>query len=166
MRLSGTKIAFANFGLHVSDGRAAFRRAKPTARQEGALPTKTDCRVVDTRARGLDDRLVSCTGVDRISANQAPHVLEKTLLACSVEGAIDSRVIATGRNQWLRTSWHQRGNANVSDEHHWGIATSKCSRIRCADVAARSAGAERSTIPMGDRWQASNHRFPPHAEPR
>jgi len=72
-------------GLDVSDGRAAFRRAKP-ARQEDALPTKTDCRVVYTRARGLDDRLVSCIGLDRLPAGQAPRVLEKTRLAGSVNG--------------------------------------------------------------------------------
>jgi hypothetical protein len=80
-------------GLHVSDGRAAFRRAKP-ARQEDALPTKTDCRVVDTRAHGLDDWLVSCTGLDRLPADQTPHVLEKSLLACSVEGTIESSSVS------------------------------------------------------------------------
>ena len=152
--LAGMISRLRVLGLDVSDGRAAFRRAKP-ARQKGALPTKADGRVVYTRARRLDDRLVSCIGLDRLPVGQAPHVLEKTLLACSV-GAIESRVIATGRNQWLHTSWHQRGNANVSD--HWGIATSKCSCIRCADVAARSAGAKKSTIPMGGRWQARNRR--------
>ena len=65
-------------GFHVCDGRAAFRRAKP-ARQKGALPTKADGRVVYTRARRLDDRLVSCIGLDRLPVGQAPHVLEKTL---------------------------------------------------------------------------------------
>ena len=62
-------------GLDVSDGRAAFSRAKP-ARQEDALPTKANCRVVDTRARGLDDRLVSCTGLDRLPVDQAPGFLK------------------------------------------------------------------------------------------
>ena len=80
-------------GLDVSDGRAAFSRAKP-ARQEDALPTKTDCRVLDTRARGVDDGLVSCISLDRLPADQAPHVLEKTLLACSVEGTIDSSSVS------------------------------------------------------------------------
>ena len=78
-------------GLDVSDGRAAFSRAKP-ARKEDALPTKIDCRVVDTRAHGLDDWLVSCTGLDCLPADQAPHVLEKTLLACSVEGQLSRRL--------------------------------------------------------------------------
>ena len=63
-------------GLDVSDGRAAFRRAKP-ARQKGALPTKADGRVVYTRARRLDDRLVSCTGLDRLPVDKALRVLEK-----------------------------------------------------------------------------------------
>ena len=52
--------------------------------RDDALPTKAQRWVVDTRTRGLDDRLVSCAGLDRLPVGQAPGVLEKTLLASSV----------------------------------------------------------------------------------
>jgi hypothetical protein len=38
------------------------------------LPTKADCWVVDTRARHLDGRLVSCASLDRLPVDQAPVV--------------------------------------------------------------------------------------------
>ena len=69
-------IRVCGLGPDVNAGQAAFRRAKP-AGQGDACPTQADCRVVDSRARRLDGRLVSCTGLDRLPVDQAPHVLEK-----------------------------------------------------------------------------------------
>ena len=56
------------------------------SRQDNALATKADRWIVDTCARRLADRLVSCTGLDRLPVGQAPGVLEKTPLACSIDG--------------------------------------------------------------------------------
>ena len=39
---------------------------------------------MDIRTRRRDDRLVGCAGLDRLPVGQAPGVLEKTLLAGSV----------------------------------------------------------------------------------
>jgi hypothetical protein len=50
--------------------------------------------VLDTGARRLADRLVSCTGLDLLPADHAPGVLEKTLLASSVEGTIESSSVS------------------------------------------------------------------------
>jgi hypothetical protein len=85
----GTNSRLRIFRLDVSAGRRVFRRTK-SAREDA---TKTDCRVVDSHGRGLDDRLVSCTGLDRLPADQ-PHVLEKTLLACSLERTIESSSVS------------------------------------------------------------------------
>ena len=67
----------------------------------------------------------------------------------------------TPRTFWVLSSLL----ASLSSSGNFEIGSSvKCDYIRCADVATRSAGAERSTIPMGGRWKArsncESHRWP------
>ena len=129
------------WGLHASDGRAVCRRAKP-ARQVDALPSKADGRGVGTRSRGLDDRLVSCTGLDRLPVDQAADVLEKTLSACSVERAKLSCFTTARRSEKIIKSG---GNTSKEKGHNrlvglgGGLASAKCGCIRRALAAARSA---------------------------
>ena len=82
-----------DLGPHANAEHAAFCRARPTT-QENALPRNAHCRILDTGARRLADRLVSCTGLDRLPVDHAPGVLEKTLLACSVERTSESSSVS------------------------------------------------------------------------
>ena len=62
---------------------------------------------MDTRARDLDEWLVSCIGLDRLPVGQAPPVLEKTPLAGSMDEtsrAFFRRLFSMGPSIEARTS--------------------------------------------------------------
>ena len=124
--------------------------------------------MLDTRARGLHDRLVGCIGLDRLPVGQAPGVLEKTPLAGSMDEtsrAFFRRLFLMGPSIEARTSRDHfvfagpgrkkshlvaparkfssgpsKDKVHVSFEYHRGeLARAKCICNRLADVAARSA---------------------------
>jgi hypothetical protein len=85
------------------------------------------------------------------------HCSGPLIEACTSGTIPFSPLSARAKNQiWLRSAeilqWPSREKIHVSFAYHCGrMAGAECSCVHRTDVAARSAGSEKSTIPMGSR---------------